>query len=234
MNILGYAQKLGKALMLPIATLPVAALLLRLGQPDLLGIPFMAAAGDAIFSQLPLLFGLGIAIGLSKDGSGAAGLAGAVAYFVLTATAKTIDASINMSFFGGIFAGIIAGHSYNAFHATRLPEWLAFFAGKRLVPIMAGLFALVAGALSGVIWPSIQGGLDALAHAVSTSGALGQFVYGTLNRALIPVGLHHVLNSYFWFGMGTCQEILVSGAQAAGQALPALEKLCVDPALAKT
>lgn len=98
MNILGYAQKLGKALMLPIATLPVAALLLRLGQPDLLGIPFMAAAGDAIFSQLPLLFGLGIAIGLSKDGSGAAGLAGAVAYFVLSATAKTIDASINMSF----------------------------------------------------------------------------------------------------------------------------------------
>ncbi|MUH65943.1 PTS N-acetylmuramic acid transporter subunit IIBC [Vibrio cholerae] len=234
MNILGYAQKLGKALMLPIATLPVAALLLRLGQPDLLGIPFMAAAGDAIFSQLPLLFGLGIAIGLSKDGSGAAGLAGAVAYFVLSATAKTIDASINMSFFGGIFAGIIAGHSYNAFHTTRLPEWLAFFAGKRLVPIMAGLFALVAGALSGVIWPSIQGGLDALAHAVSTSGALGQFVYGTLNRALIPVGLHHVLNSYFWFGMGTCQEILVSGAQAAGQALPALEKLCVGPALAKT
>ncbi len=91
---------------------------------------------------------------------------------------------------------------------------------------MAGLFFLVAGALSGVIWPSIQGGLDALAHAVSTSGALGQFVYGTLNRALIPVGLHHVLNSYFWFGMGTCQEILVSGAQAAGQAKPALEKLC--------
>lgn len=90
MNILGYAQKLGKALMLPIATLPVAALLLRLGQPDLLGIPFMAAAGDAIFSQLPLLFGLGIAIGLSKDGSGAAGLAGAVAYFVLSATAKRL------------------------------------------------------------------------------------------------------------------------------------------------
>ncbi|ELP5730016.1 PTS transporter subunit EIIC [Vibrio vulnificus] len=234
MNILGYAQKLGKALMLPIATLPVAALLLRLGQGDLLDIPFMAQAGGAIFGQLPLLFGLGIAIGLSKDGQGAAGLAGAVAYFVLTATATTIDASINMSFFGGIIGGIIAGHSYNAFHATRLPEWLAFFSGKRLVPIMAGLFSLVAGAVAGVVWPSIQGGLDALAHAVSTSGAVGQFVYGTLNRALIPVGLHHVLNSYFWFGMGTCQEILVTGAQAAGQALPALQQLCVDPALAKT
>lgn len=220
--------------MLPIATLPVAALLLRLGQGDLLDIPFMAQAGGAIFSQLPLLFGLGIAIGLSKDGQGAAGLAGAVAYFVLTATATTINADINMSFFGGIIGGIIAGHSYNAFHATRLPEWLAFFSGKRLVPIMAGLFALVAGAIAGVVWPSIQSGLDALAHAVSTSGAIGQFVYGTLNRALIPVGLHHVLNSYFWFGMGTCQEVLVTGAQAAGQALPALQQLCVDPALAKT
>ncbi|MEZ8134385.1 N-acetylglucosamine-specific PTS transporter subunit IIBC [Vibrio splendidus] len=214
MNILGYAQKLGKALMLPIATLPIAALLLRLGQGDLLDIPFMAEAGGAIFGNLPLLFGLGIAIGLSKDGNGAAGLAGAVAYFVLTATATTINADVNMSFFGGIFAGIIAGHSYNAFHATRLPEWLAFFAGKRLVPIMAGLFALVAGAVSGVVWPGIQSGLDALAHAVSTSGAVGQFVYGTLNRALIPVGLHHVLNSYFWFGMGTCQEIVVAGQGA--------------------
>ncbi|MEF1193449.1 PTS transporter subunit EIIC, partial [Vibrio parahaemolyticus] len=102
------------------------------------------------------------------------------------------------------------------------------------VPIMAGLFALVAGAVSGIVWPTIQGGLDALAHGISTSGAIGQFVYGTLNRALIPVGLHHVLNSFFWFGMGSCQEVLVSGATAAGQALPALQQLCVDPALAKT
>ncbi|OEF24015.1 N-acetylglucosamine-specific PTS transporter subunit IIBC [Vibrio rumoiensis] len=230
MNILGYAQRLGKALMLPIATLPVAALLLRLGQPDLLDIAFMASAGNAIFSQLPLLFGLGIAIGLSKDGAGAAGLAGAVAYFVLTATAKNINAEINMSFFGGIFAGIIAGHCYNAFYATRLPEWLAFFSGRRLVPIMAGLVALVAGAIFGVVWPAVQHGLDTLAHAISTSGAVGQFIYGTLNRALIPVGLHHVLNSYFWFGMGSCQEIMVSGAGAFAN----IHQLCVDPTVAKT
>lgn len=230
MNILGYAQRLGKALMLPIATLPVAALLLRLGQPDLLDIAFMASAGNAIFSQLPLLFGLGIAIGLSKDGAGAAGLAGAVAYFVLTATAKNINAEIDMSFFGGIFAGIIAGHCYNSFYATRLPEWLAFFSGRRLVPIMAGLFALVAGAIFGVVWPAIQNGLDVLAHAISTSGAIGQFIYGTLNRALIPVGLHHVLNSYFWFGMGTCQEIMVTGVGAFSN----IHQLCVDPTVAKS
>ncbi|WP_413110558.1 N-acetylglucosamine-specific PTS transporter subunit IIBC [Thaumasiovibrio sp. DFM-14] len=205
MNILGYLQKLGKALMLPIAVLPVAALLLRLGQPDLLGIPFMATAGGAIFDQLPLLFGLGIAIGLSHDGSGAAGLAGAVSFFVLTATATNINADINMSFFGGIVAGVIAGHSYNKFYNTRLPEFLAFFAGKRLVPIMAGLIALAVGAVAGFVWPSIQSGIDAFGHAVSESGAIGQFVYGTLNRGLIPVGLHHVLNSYFWFGLGEFQ-----------------------------
>lgn len=230
MNILGYMQKLGKALMLPIATLPVAALLLRLGQPDLLDINFMASAGNAIFSQLPLLFGLGIAIGLSKDGAGAAGLAGAVAYFVLTAAASSVNDTVNMSFFGGIIAGIIAGHSYNKFHMTRLPEWLAFFSGKRLVPIMAGLFALAAGAVAGIVWPVIQNGLDVFAHAVSSSGAIGQFAYGVLNRGLIPVGLHHVLNSYFWFGMGTCQIINVEAVALLNGAT----QLCVDPTIAKS
>ncbi|MEJ2762681.1 N-acetylglucosamine-specific PTS transporter subunit IIBC [Photobacterium sp. MCCC 1A19761] len=229
MNILGYMQKLGKALMLPIAVLPVAGLLLRLGQADVFDIPFMAQAGGAIFGQLPLLFGIGIAIGLSKDGAGAAGLAGAVAYFVLDVTAKTIDPSINMSFFGGIIAGIIAGHSYNRFHMTSLPPWLGFFAGKRLVPIMSGLFALVFGAVAGEVWPHIQAGLDALAHAVSSSGAIGQFVYGVLNRGLIPVGLHHVLNSYFWFGMGSCQVINVEPVAILNGAT----QLCIDPALAK-
>jgi PTS system N-acetylglucosamine-specific IIC component len=229
-NILGYMQKLGKALMLPIATLPVAALLLRLGQPDLLDINFMASAGNAIFSQLPLLFGLGIAIGLSKDGAGAAGLAGAVAYFVLTAAASSVNDTVNMSFFGGIIAGIIAGHSYNKFHMTRLPEWLAFFSGKRLVPIMAGLFALAAGAVAGVVWPVIQNGLDVFAHAVSSSGAVGQFAYGVLNRGLIPVGLHHVLNSYFWFGMGTCQIVNVEAVALLNGAT----QLCVDPTIAKS
>nr|WP_086940810.1 N-acetylglucosamine-specific PTS transporter subunit IIBC [Thaumasiovibrio occultus] len=223
MNILGYLQKLGKALMLPIAVLPVAALLLRLGQGDLLDIPFMANAGNAIFTNLPLLFGLGIAIGLSKDGSGAAGLAGAVSYFVLTATATTIDSAIDMSFFGGIIAGVIAGHAYNAFHVTALPQWLAFFSGKRLVPIMAGLFALVVGAVAGYVWPAIQSGLDAFAQAVSGSGHLGQFIYGTLNRALIPVGLHHVLNTFFWFGMNECQEVVVESVAVLNNAT----QLCV-------
>ena len=202
MNIMGYLQKLGKALMLPIAVLPVAALLLRLGQPDLLDIAFMAKAGDAIFSNLPILFAMGIAVGLSIDGAGAAALAGAVGYFILTAASSTINDSINMSFFGGIIAGIVAGHSYNRFHNVSLPAYLGFFSGKRLVPIMTGLFMLVIAWIAGYVWPSIQSGLDAFGHAVADSGSFGQFIYGVMNRALIPFGLHHVLNSYFWFGLG--------------------------------
>ncbi|MDX1342010.1 MAG: N-acetylglucosamine-specific PTS transporter subunit IIBC [Reinekea sp.] len=202
MNILGYLQKLGKALMLPIAVLPVAALLLRLGQGDLLGIPFMAEAGGAIFGNLPLLFAMGIAVGLSKDNAGAAALAGAVGYFILTAAAGTINPDINMSFFGGIIAGIVAGHSYNRFHATQLPRYLGFFSGKRLVPIMTGLIILVVAFVAGYVWPFIQSGIDAFGHGIAESGSVGHFLYGTLNRALIPFGLHHVLNSYFWFGLG--------------------------------
>ena len=202
MNILGYLQKLGTALMLPIAVLPVAALLLRLGQPDLLGIPFMAEAGKAIFSHLPLLFAMGIAVGLTTDGAGAAAIAGAVGFFVLKATTATINADIDMSFFGGIISGVVAGHTYNRFHNVQLPPYLGFFSGKRLVPIMTGLFILGIGWVSGHVWPSIQNGIDAFGHGVANSGPVGEFLYGTLNRGLIPFGLHHVLNSYFWFGLG--------------------------------
>ncbi|MCW7551251.1 PTS transporter subunit EIIC [Endozoicomonas gorgoniicola] len=188
--------------MLPIATLPVAAILLRVGQPDLLDIAFMAEAGNAVFSHLPLLFAMGIAAGLSEDDAGAAVMAGAIGYFVLTAAAKTINADIDMSFFGGIIAGIIAGHSYNKFHRVQLPQYLAFFGGKRLVPIMTGLIALAASVIAGFVWPAIQSGINAFASSVADSGYIGLFVYGVLNRGLIPVGLHHVVNSIFWFGLG--------------------------------
>ncbi|WMC09283.1 N-acetylglucosamine-specific PTS transporter subunit IIBC [Oceanimonas pelagia] len=227
MNLLGYLQTLGKALMLPIATLPVAALLLRLGQPDLLSIPFMAAAGSAIFDQLPLLFALGIAVGLARDGGGAAALAGAVGYFVLTGAVVALNADIKLSFFGGIIAGIIAGHCYNRFHGVRLPDSLGFFGGKRLVPIVTGLVCLLAALMVGLIWPPVQQAIDAFARAVAGSGAPGQFVYGALNRALIPLGLHHVLNSLFWFGLGECIKV---SYEAAGQ----LQNICLPPALAGT
>lgn len=214
MNILGYMQKIGKALMLPIAVLPVAALLLRLGQPDLFDIPFMAEAGNAIFSNLPLLFAMGIAVGISVDGAGAAALAGAVGYFILKGTTVTIDPTIDMSFFGGIISGIVAGHTYNRFYAVSLPAVLGFFSGKRLVPIMTGLFMLFIGWACGYVWPAIQHGIDLFGHGIADSGSIGQFVFGTLNRALLPLGLHHVLNSYFWFGLGeytNAAGLLVNG-----------------------
>ncbi|OYD25363.1 PTS N-acetyl-D-glucosamine transporter [Oceanimonas baumannii] len=225
--MMGYLQTLGKALMLPIATLPVAALLLRLGQPDLLSIPFMAAAGGAIFDQLPLLFGLGIAVGLAKDDAGSAALAGAVGYFVLTGAAVTINDALDLSFFGGIMAGVIAGHSYNRFHKVRLPDYLGFFGGKRLVPVMTGLFCLLAAFIVGYVWPPVQQAIDTFGHGVADSGSLGQFVYGVLNRALIPLGLHHVLNSLFWFGLGECVKI---SYEMAGS----LHNICLAPALADT
>jgi N-acetylglucosamine PTS system EIICBA or EIICB component len=227
MNVLGYTQKLGKAIMLPIAILPVAAILLRLGQPDMLNIAFMAQVGGAIFGQLPLLFAIGIAVGLTKDDAGAAGLAGAIGYLVLTEAAKTINADINMSFFGGIVAGIVAGHSYNRFYNTNLPAYLAFFGGKRLVPIMTGLISLVLAAVMGVVWPAVQNGIDAFGHGVANSGAIGQFAYGTLNRALIPVGLHHVMNSIFWFGLGECTKVTYEVASA-------IHNICIDPTAAKS
>lgn len=139
---------------------------------------------------------------MSKDNAGAAALAGAVGYFVLTAAASTINSEINMSFFGGIIAGITAGHCYNRFHATQLPAYLGFFSGRRLVPIMTGLIILIVAWVAGYVWPFIQNGIDAFGHAIADSGTFGKFAYGTLNRGLIPFGLHHVLNSYFWFGLG--------------------------------
>ena len=125
--------------------------------------------------------------------------------FLLLQQRQSTNADVNMSFFGGIFAGIIAGHCYNAFSMQLVfLSGLAFFSGKRLVPIMAGLFRSCCWCcIGGVVWPGqSKAGLDALAHAVSTSGAIGQFVYGTLNRALIPVGLHHVLELLLlvWYG----------------------------------
>ena len=202
MTILGYMQRLGRALMLPIAVLPVAALLLRVGQQDLLDIPFIASAGGALFTNLPLLFAMGIAVGLSHDNHGASVIAGAVGFFVLTAAAKSINESVDLSFFGGVVSGIIAGHTYNRFYQVQLPPWLSFFAGKRLTPIMTGVFCLAMAFVMGHVWPVLQGGVNAFANSVTDAGAWGEFVYGFLNRALIPLGLHYLLHSIFWFSLG--------------------------------
>lgn len=200
--MLGFLQRIGKALMLPIAVLPAAGLLLRFGQEDLLNIPFLANSGDAIFSNLALIFAIGVAIGFAKDSNGAAALAGAIGYLILTEGAKAINESINMGVLGGIIAGIIAGLLYNRFHDIKLPDWLGFFGGRRFVPIITSLVMVILAFLAGYGWPPIQSAIDALGNWIIGLGAVGAGLFGFFNRLLIPLGLHHVLNNLFWFQFG--------------------------------
>jgi PTS system N-acetylglucosamine-specific IIC component len=221
-------QPLGRALMLPIAVLPIAGLLLRLGQADLLNVPFIAAAGDAIFSHLGLLFGIGVAVGLARENHGAAGLAGAVCFFVLTEGAKALlqvtpDATAGftdpaardlaiaawkakqldkLSVPAGILSGVAAGVLYNRFSDIRLPDYLAFFGGRRFVPIVAGAVGLVGAMMFGLGDPYLEAGIDQLSRWVVASGNFGLFAYGFLNRILIVTGLHHIINNIAWFIIG--------------------------------
>lgn len=195
-------QSIGKALMLPIAVLPAAALLLRLGAPDVLNIPFVTKAGGAIFDNLALIFSIGIGVGLAKDNNGAAGLAGAVGYLVLTSGLKAINADLNMSVLAGILSGLEAGILYNRYHDIKLPEFLGFFGGRRFVPIVTALVSLVLALLFGVIWGPCQAFIHAVGEWIIGAGVVGTFVYGVLNRLLIPFGLHHILNSFIWFVFG--------------------------------
>ncbi|CEK34104.1 pts system [[Clostridium] sordellii] len=221
--MLKFLQRIGKSLMLPIATLPIAGIMLRLGQADVVnalgGIPFMqtilpffGAAGSALFDNLPLLFALGVAVGFSDDQNGASALAGVISYFTLTNVTKQywtmnlssdLVSTLNISFLGGILAGLIGGLCYNKFRKVKLPEFLAFFGGRRLVPIMAGLISVIIAIPLGMIWPTVQGALTQFSMSIVGFGAVGAAIFGLFNRLLIPVGLHHVLNSFFWFQLGS-------------------------------
>jgi len=195
-------QRIGKSLMLPIAVLPAAALLLRLGAADVFDIPFVMAAGAAIFDNLALLFGIGVAVGIAYDSSGAAGLAGAVSYFIITNATQSINPDINMGVLAGIIGGLLAGFLYNRYHDIELPDFLGFFGGKRFVPIITGAASVLLAGLFGYIWPPIQNVIQMTGQWIIDAGAVGVFVYGFLNRLLIPLGLHHVINSFIWFVFG--------------------------------
>lgn len=200
--MLSFLQRIGKALMLPIAVLPAAGLLLRFGQPDLLDIPFIASAGNAVFANLALIFAIGVAMGFAKDNNGAAALSGAIGYLVLTEGTKALNDEINMGVLGGIVAGIIAGLLYNRYHDKKLPEWLAFFSGRRFVPIVTSVSMVIIAFIAGFVWPPIQDGINGVGNWIIDLGATGSGIFGFLNRLLIPLGLHHVLNSLFWFQFG--------------------------------
>lgn len=202
MNILGFFQRLGRALQLSIAVLPVAALLLRFGQPDLLNVPFIAQAGGAIFDNLALIFAIGVASSWSKDNAGSAALAGAVGYFVMTKAMVTINPEINMGVLAGIITGLVAGAVYNRWAGIKLPDFLSFFGGKRFVPIATGFFCLILAAIFGYVWPPVQHAIHSGGEWIVSAGALGSGIFGFINRLLIPTGLHQVLNTIAWFQIG--------------------------------
>ncbi|WP_313808535.1 N-acetylglucosamine-specific PTS transporter subunit IIBC [Sphingobium sp.] len=226
-KIVGSLQPIGRALMLPIAVLPVAGLLLRLGQPDLLGIPLLAAAGDALFSSLGLLFAIGVATGISRDGNGAAGLAGVVCYLVAMhggrvlldvppdvtagladAVAQTVAEAWKIKAFArldvpiGIGAGLIGGLLYNRYATIEVPAYLSFFGGRRFVPIVAGGAGVLMALIVGVSYSALDAGLSLASKGLVASGSFGLFGFGLLNRLLLVTGLHHILNNVAWFVLG--------------------------------
>jgi PTS system N-acetylglucosamine-specific IIC component len=211
-------QKFGRSLMLPIAALPVAALLLRLGQPDLLGADglgwdnvaaVIGAAGNALFANLPLLFAVGIAIGMARKADGSTALAAVVGYLVFKGVGDAMspvildgDELINYGVLGGIVSGLVGAWLWQRYHRISLPPYLAFFGGRRFVPIITAFAMLVISVLMSFVYPAFDSGINALGEWVTDNAVLGGFVYGTINRLLIPLGLHHILNNPPWFIFG--------------------------------
>ncbi|WP_372448412.1 PTS transporter subunit EIIC [Kibdelosporangium banguiense] len=223
-------QRFARSLMLPIAVLPAAALLSRLGFIDNSGkgqgeliaaIPGKAfdeiakvvgAGGDALFQFLPLLFAIGIAIGYARRADGSAALAAAVGYLVfhnvllaIIDPALTEGKSFNngpYGVLGGIVTGLITAALWQRYHRIKLPAYLAFFGGRRFVPIITAIAMLLVGVVLGLIYSWFNTGLTHVGEAVSGSTVVGAGVYGALNRFLIPFGLHHIINSFVWFVFG--------------------------------
>ena len=226
------AQRIGRSLMLPIATLPAAALMVRLGQPDMLGresfpaflnkiAEFMAAGGGALLDNMPMLFAVGIAIGFAKKSDGSTALAAVVGYLVfskvlgtfsdssLPTVQKIVDGKItdaappvDAGVLGGVVMGIVVALLYQRYSREKLPDWLGFFGGRRLVPILAAFAGLVIGIVFGYIWPVLGAGVHSFGTWLVGSGAVGAGIFGVANRALIPIGMHHLLNSFPWFQAG--------------------------------
>ncbi|TLY71968.1 MAG: PTS glucose transporter subunit IIBC [Gammaproteobacteria bacterium] len=217
-------QKIGKALMIPVAVLPVAGLLLGIGAAQFEWIPpivsaLMKASGDVVFGNLPLIFAVGVAVGLTEN-DGVAAISAAVGYVVLLAILGVMAGvwgiqpvtvmgikSMQTGVFGGILAGAIAATMFKRFYRTALPTYLAFFSGKRSVPIVTALAAGVAGVVLSAVWPPIQRGIDTFSHWAAVSDPrTAATIYGFVERLLIPFGLHHIWNVPFFFEMGAFKD----------------------------
>ncbi|MCY8203039.1 MULTISPECIES: glucose-specific PTS transporter subunit IIBC [unclassified Bacillus (in: firmicutes)] len=206
-------QQLGRALMTPVAVLPAAGLLLRFGDKDLLNIPIIKDAGGVVFDNLPLIFAVGVAIGLA-GGEGVAGLAAVIGYLILTVTLDNMgkllglqppyegaEHLIDMGVFGGIIIGLLAAYLYKRFSSIELHPVLGFFSGKRFVPIITSVSSLGIGVIFSFVWPLIQNGINAASSLIADS-TVGLFFYATIYRLLIPFGLHHIFYTPFYFMMG--------------------------------
>jgi N-acetylglucosamine PTS system EIICBA or EIICB component len=240
----GVLQRLGRSLMLPIAALPVAALLLRLGQPDMLGAgdsglalasrwpwlepvaAVLAAAGGTLFTNLGLLFAVGVGVGFARKSDGSTALAAVVGYlvfvgvteamspYVLTRSEVADGHVVDYGVFGGIVVGITAALLWQRYYRIKLPPYLAFFGGRRFVPIVTGMATLVLGVLMAFLYPTFDRGITGFGEWLVQNHILGAGVYGFANRLLIPFGLHHILNSVPWFVVGeyeTSSGVVVNG-----------------------
>ena len=260
-----FLQRIGKAIMLPIAALPIAGILLGVGGA-LLGIAGLSNApaiyepliafvnipavtavltvmkniGDIVFGNLPILFAVGVAVGLAKKDKGTAALASVFGFIVMNQVISTLLAlgvtqlgvltpdsvgeygtyittnlgifTLNMSVFGGIITGIVTALLHNRFCTIQLPPVIGFFSGARFVPIITSLTMALVGAVLAFAWPVVQDGISMLSTFVKNAGALGTFLYGLIERALIPFGLHHVFYTPFWYGSFVEANVLVNGS----------------------
>ncbi|EFE93453.1 N-acetylglucosamine-specific PTS transporter subunit IIBC [Serratia odorifera] len=246
MNILSYLQKVGRALMVPVATLPAAAILMGVGYwIDPVGwggdnalAAFFIKSGSAIIDNMSVLFAIGVAYGMSKDKDGAAALTGFVGFLVLTTLCSPAAVSMIQKIpldqvpaafgkiqnqFVGILVGIISAEIYNRFSSVELPKALSFFSGRRLVPILISFLMILVAFILMYIWPVIFNGLVNFGEHIQKMGSTGAGIYAFFNRLLIPVGLHHALNSVFWFDVAGINDIpnFLGGQQSieAGKAV---------------
>ncbi|KND31591.1 PTS transporter subunit EIIC [Streptomyces anulatus] len=231
-GVMAVMQRIGRSIMLPVAVLPAAALLVRLGNDDMLGresfptfitklAGYMSAGGGALLDNMALLFAVGIAIGFAKKSDGSTALAAVTGYLVFQKVLATftdgnlpkvatvvddkivmVDAPVNAGVLGGVVMGIVVALLYQKFYRTKLPDWAGFFSGRRLVPILSAFAGLLIGIAFGLIWPVLGAGLHNFGEWLVGSGAVGAGIFGVVNRALIPVGMHHLLNSFPWFQAG--------------------------------
>ena len=218
-------QKIGRSLQLPIAVLPAAGILLRLGQPDVFGddglgwhkvASVFATAGGAVFDNLPLLFCVGVAIGFAKKSDGSTALAALVGFLVYSNVLKAFpvtEAKIqkgadiaatynNPGVLGGIVMGLLSAVLWQRFHRTRLVDWLGFFNGRRLVPIIMAFVGTLMGVFFGLVWEPIGEVISDFGKWITGLGALGAALFGLINRALIPIGMHQFVNAVSWFQIG--------------------------------